>query len=196
MRWALCTSLATADRTSGRHRVARSGRYLPSQRGAQRGVSIVEIFVTLLTVSLAMLGTVGLQAYSLRLNQGALFRIQAVLLVADLAERLEANKAGAASGLYVQPGDSSKDCVAQPCSPADLAAYDLAQWHFAVLAALPHPTTQVTRAEAGSPNTYTIRIGWSDRSINGSDGAAGTGGEFFGAGQRFFYSASRTIFER
>ncbi len=176
--------------------MARSGRNLPGQRGAQRGVSIVEVLVTLLTVSLAMLGTVGLQAYSLRLNQGALFRIQAVLLVADLAERLEANKAGALSGSYLQPGDSSKNCVAQACSHVDLAAYDLAQWHAAVSAALPHATTQVTRAEAGNPSTYTIRIGWADRRTSGSDGAGGIGSEFFGVGQQFVYSASRTISER
>lgn len=169
---------------------------MPGQRGAQRGLSIIEILVTLLTVSLAMLGTVGLQAYSLRLNQAALFRIQAVLLVADLVERLEANKVGAASGLYLQPGDSSKNCVAQPCSHADLAAYDLAQWNSAVSAALPHATTQVTLAQAAKPSTYTILIGWSDRRQSGTNNAASTGTGFFGTGQRFVYSASRTISER
>lgn len=169
---------------------------MPSPHAAQRGVSIIEVLVTLLTVSLALLGTVGLQAYSLRLNQGALFRIQAVLLVADLAERLEANKAGAVSGLYLQPGDSTRNCVAQSCSPADMAAYDLAQWQAAVSAALPHATTQVTRAEAGNSSTYKIRIGWADRRNNGSDNAAGAGGEFFGTGQRFVYTASRIISER
>jgi type IV pilus assembly protein PilV len=169
---------------------------MAGRRRLQRGVSIIEILVTLMTVSLALLGTVGLQAYSLRLNQGALFRIQAVLLVADLGERLEANKAGAAAGWYLQPGDSSRNCVAQPCSPADLAAFDLAQWQAAVSAALPHATTQLTRAEAGNASTYTIRIGWTDRRGNGSDSAiGGSGGEFFGTGQRFVYTASRTVFE-
>ncbi len=169
---------------------------MPAQPGAQRGISIIEVLVTLLTVSLAMLGTVGLQAYSLRLNQDALFRIQAVLLVADLVERLEANKAGAVSGSYLQPGDSGMNCVVRSCSYADLAAYDLAQWHSAVSAALPQATTQLTRAEADDPGSYTIRIGWAERRINGSDNAAGTGGEFFGTGQRFVYTATRTISER
>ena len=172
------------------------GRLMSGPRGSQRGFSIIEVLVTLLTASLALLGTVGLQAYSLRLNQGALFRIQAVLLVADLAERLEANKAGAVAGLYLQPGDSTKNCVAQPCSPADLAAYDLAQWRSAVFAALPHATTQVTRVEAGKPGTYTIRIGWTDRRNNGSDGAASASSGFFGAGQHFVYTASRTVADR
>ncbi|MEO8543609.1 MAG: type IV pilus modification protein PilV [Burkholderiaceae bacterium] len=171
------------------------GRHRPGQRGSQRGVSIVEVLVTLLTASLALLGTVGLQAYSLRLNQAAQHRIQAVLLVADLVERLEANKAGAIAGLYLHPADSAKNCVAQSCSSADLAAYDLAQWHSAVIAALPNATTQLTRAEAGMPSTYTIRIGWADRRSNGSDGVAGAGSAFFGSGQRFVYTASRTISE-
>jgi len=157
---------------------------------------MIEILVTLLTVSLALLGTMGLQAYSLRLNQAALFRIQAVLLVADLGERLEANKAGALSGLYVQAGDSSRNCVAQPCSPAELAAFDLAQWRAAVSTALPHATTQVTRTEAGNPSIYTIRIGWADRRGNGADNTAGAGGEFLGTGQQYVYTVSRSIRER
>ena len=155
---------------------------------SQRGLSLIEVLVTLLTVSLALLGTVGLQAYSLRLSQGAQFRIQAVLLVADLVERLEANKAGAVSGFYVQSSASSKNCVAQPCSHAELAAYDLAQWRSAVFAALPHATAQVTRAEAGNPSTYTIRIAWVDRRSGGVDD--------FGAGQRLVYSTTRSISER
>lgn len=159
-------------------------------------MSIIEVLVTLLTVSLALLGTLGLQAYSQSLNQGALFRIQAVLLVADLVERLEANKAGAVSGLYLQPGDSTRDCVAQACAPADLAAYDLAQWQAAVSAVLPHATTQVSQVTAGNPSTYTIRIGWADRHSNGADTGPGAGGEFPGTGKRFVYTASRTISER
>ena len=55
---------------------------------------------------------------------------------------------------------------------------------------------QLTRAEAGNASTYTIRIGWTDRRGNGSDSAiGGSGGEFFGTGQRFVYTASRTVFE-
>lgn len=171
---------------SGKCYVVEPGRPIPSQRG----LSLIEVLVTLLTVSLALLGTVGLQAFSLRLNQGAQFRIQAVLMVADLVERLEANKAGAASGFYLQPGDASKNCVAQSCSQADLAAYDLAQWRSAVFAVLPYATTQVTRAEAGGPGAYTIRIAWVDRRNNGSDAAA------VGTGQRMVYTATRTISER
>jgi len=176
----------------GRYCVRNPARFMPSQRG----LSLVEVLVTLLTVSLALLGTVGLQAYSLRLNQGAQFRIQAVLLVADMVERLEANRVGAVSGSYLHPVDSSKNCVAQPCAHAELAAYDLAQWRSAVFAALPQATAQVTRPEAGSPNTYTIRIGWVDRRNSGSDGAAGGATEAFGTGQRLFYTVTRTISER
>ena len=52
---------------------------------AQRGFSMIEVLVTLLIISLALLGTAGLQAYSMRLNQSGQFRTQAVFLVADLA---------------------------------------------------------------------------------------------------------------
>lgn len=173
--------------------MTRFARHRPGQRGGQRGLSIIEVLVSLLTASLALLGTVGLQAYSLRLNQSALFRIQAVLLVADLAERLEANRAGAAAGLYLQAGDSHTNCVAQPCSAADLAAYDLAQWRAAVAAALPHATAQVSRADGDKPGTYTIRIGWADGRNGGTGGTAVGASGYFGASQRFVYTASRSL---
>jgi type IV pilus assembly protein PilV len=191
-----CTPWFAVAVSCGSHRVNKADRAMAGRRQTQRGVSIIEVLVTLLTVSLALLGTVGLQAYSLRLNQGALFRIQAVLLAADLGERLQANQAGAVAGWYLQPADSTRNCAAQPCSPADLAAYDLAQWQAAVSAALPHATAQVTRAEAGDPGAYTIRIGWTDRRNNDADSAIGAGGGFFGTGQRFVYTASRVVSDR
>ena len=63
-----------------------------SQRRREGGFSMVEVLVTLLIIALALLGTAGLQAYSMRLSQSSVLRSQAVFLVADLSERMEANR--------------------------------------------------------------------------------------------------------
>jgi len=173
------------------------------------GFSLIEILVTLLIISLALLGTVGLQAYSLRMNQGSQFRTQAVFLVSDLAERIEANKEGAVAGQYAVPATTAADfepaattaCDDNPCNPAGLAGYDLAIWQAEVAnrRVLPQSSWEVTYvATSTSSGVYTIRVGWVDRQTDATAGAfdeaTGVGANADGTGERFFYTATRTVF--
>ena len=162
-----------------------------SPRPAQRGFSMIEVLVTMLIISLALLGTAGLQGYSMRLNQGGQFRSQAVFLVADLAERMEANKPGVAAGTYNLPlanaaNALSTACLDAACVQGNLAAFDLSQWQNAVAASLPQSSWRVVNA-AGNPAVVTITINWVDRRTNTQYGTAGTG-------ETFSYTATRTIF--
>ena len=168
-----------------------------------RGFSMIEVLVTLLIISLALLGTAGLQAYSMRLSQGGQFRTQAVFLVADLAERMEANKAGAVAGSYVLANSNvanllSTACIDGACTPPNLATFDLSQWQNAVAANLPRSSWTVAQTVVGNPATYTITISWVDRRSDTTnaafDAAAQVGSDAAGTGERFFYTATRTIF--
>ena len=173
------------------------------------GFSMIEVLVTLLIISLALLGTAGLQAYSMRLNQGGQFRSLAVFLAADLAERMEANKAGALAGSYVLAsttgatflaggGTASTACVSSACTTATLAAYDLSQWQSAVAATLPQSSWSVAQAVNGSQNTYNITINWVDRRTNTNMDTPVSGSAFGSntatAGEKFSYTATRTLF--
>jgi len=171
--------------------------------GKVAGFSMIEVLVTLLIISLALLGTAGLQAYAMRLNQSGQFRSQAVFLVADLVERMEANKGAAVSGGYVQPASSSagalnETCTTGVCTAAALALYDLSQWENRVAATLPQASWEVAQTVPGNPSTYTVRVGWverqSDITYEGSNEASGVGAGAGGAGERFFYTATRTIY--
>jgi type IV pilus assembly protein PilV len=163
---------------------------------------MIEVLVTMAIVSLALLGTAGLQAYSMRLNQGGQFRTQAVFLAADLAERMEANKVAAVAGSYVLATSSvanalSTTCNDAPCVATTMATYDLSQWQNAVFAALPQASWSVSQTTAGNPSTYTITIGWVDRRTDTTnaayDAATGLGLNAAGTGERFFYTATRTV---
>lgn len=169
---------------------------------------MIEVLVTLLVISLALLGTAGLQSYSMRLNQGGQYRSLAVFLAADLAERMEGNKAGAVAGNYVVSNTGaafaatatadSTACLINACSPAALATYDLSQWQNAVAAGLPQSSWSVTQAVSGAQNNYTITIGWVGRRSNTTtataDAGSGVGSNAAGTGEKFFYTANRTIF--
>lgn len=56
-----------------------------------RGMSLVEVLVALVVLSVGLLGIAQLLVYGMRTSHAALLRTQAVNLVADMAERIRAN---------------------------------------------------------------------------------------------------------
>lgn len=149
---------------------------------------MLEILVTLVIIATALLGTAGLQMYAMRMGKSGEFRTQAVFLAADIAERMEANKAAAVAGNYVvaaasAPSAAGSDCAAGPCDTATLASWDIGEWENAIIAVgLPQASWQITQATAGNPSTYEIVINWTDRSSTKT-----------GSGENFSYTATRTV---
>lgn len=180
----------------------------------QHGFSMVEILITLVIVATALFGTAGLQVYAMRMNQGGQFRTQAVFLASDIAERMEANKAGAVAnpGGYVVASTSTAsvaavDCASTVCTPADLASWDISQWESAIVSlALPQASWQITQTQAIPANpanntlassTYQIVIRWTDRRADttyaANDPNSSVGISSNGKAELFSYTATRTI---
>lgn len=164
---------------------------------------MVEVLIALLLITIGLLGTAGLQAYAMRVGQGAQFRNQAVFLASDIAERMEANKVAAVAGNYALASTSASSVVATQCDVANcdaatLAAWDLSNWGISITTLLPRATSwEITGSGTGVPvtYTYTIIINWTDRLANITYGAAasGVGINAGGTGERFSYTATRTI---
>lgn len=131
---------------------------------------MLEVLVTLIVVALALLGTAGLQAYAMRVNQGGQFRIQAVSLASYIAECMEANKTAAITGKYAvprtdMPTPTSLNCRAQACTDVELAAWDISEWEKAISRSLPQASWEITQTKTGNPSTYKIVITWVDRKV-------------------------------
>lgn len=160
-------------------------------RGAQRGVTLVEVLVSMLIMALGMVSLAALQGYTLRYQMGSAQRAQLSGLLSDYAERVRANVL-AAPGL---PGASAnspylitdtwatqateatpavnKDCgsASSTCSADELAAYDMAQWRAAVRRELPRGAVRV----AGSALTgLTVTFMWSDKDFGDGGSSAFT----------------------
>ncbi len=171
-----------------------------SPRAGQQGFSMIEVLVTMLIVSLALLGTSGLLTYAMRQNQGSQFRTQAVFLASDLAERMEANRTTALAGGYdISAPTSDTDCSTVYCTGDDMAASDLYKWKQSVVATLPQgQALPPVHVALGATHTYTITISWVDRQEKATQAAysasSAVGANVGGTGERFFYTATRTFY--
>jgi type IV pilus assembly protein PilV len=100
-----------------------------ASRRAQAGLSLVEVLVTVVLVSVGLLGIAGLQLTSVRNTNSAGQRFQATLLAEDIVERMRANRPQVIRGRY-QLG------VGAVVGSVGLAREDLLAWRTA-LAELP-----------------------------------------------------------
>jgi type IV pilus assembly protein PilV len=76
---------------------------LPSRlvpRARQRGMSLIEILVAIVVLSIGLLGLAGLQLKGIQVNQGSVYRWQAALLAEDIADRMRADRSNAANKAY------------------------------------------------------------------------------------------------
>jgi type IV pilus assembly protein PilV len=87
-------------------------------------MALIEVLVAMLIVAFGALGFVGLQARTTVTNLEGYQRAQALVLLNDIAQRMNANRPAAAS--YVVANIGVNDPGACPANP--LAARDLCEW--------------------------------------------------------------------
>lgn len=63
----------------------------------QRGVSLLEVLISIVILSVGLLGYAGLQTLSMKNNTSALHRSQATILAYDIVDRIRANRPNMAS---------------------------------------------------------------------------------------------------
>lgn len=131
----------------------RSSRNQPRN---QKGATLIEVLVTLLVLSVGLLGMAGLQAISIKSNHSSYYRSQATFLAYDITERMRANRTSALSGSYSSttfPNSSAEHDVT-----GNRAAQDKAEWLNSLAVTLPSGTGKV-QINSG---VATIEIRWDD----------------------------------
>ena len=147
------------------------------------GFTLLEVLISIVIIAFGLLGIAGLQAFALKNNQSASFRLTATSLAADLVDRMKTNVAGVTSGAYDHAdagayaiGNKVAGCLAAGCTPTELAANDLAEWSEKVALALPGGKAVVcldsTPNDGTAPGTalcdgagtvgYVVKIWWTD----------------------------------
>ena len=137
-----------------------------SRRAA--GFSLIEALVALVVLSVGLLGIAALYVTSVSTGRTASLRTQAVLLAADLADRIRANRTGGPTydDAISAAGAFNASCLqgGGGCTPAQMANEDKAEWLALIAARLPGAIPTVT-VVAGVPNSYTIILAWVEPGI-------------------------------
>ncbi len=132
------------------------------------GFTMVEVLVTLIILSIGLLGLAGLQTRSMASNHTAYLKSQASILASDMADRLRSNVVGVRAGNYDDASGTSEvqeTCLAAGCSPAIMATHDTHEWNTTLSQQLPAGQGTVT----GNGTTFVITVFW-DEARNGATG--------------------------
>jgi type IV pilus assembly protein PilV len=131
----------------------------------QRGLSMIEVLVTLTIVAFGLLGLLGLQARALSFQKDSFDRKAAAELVAQLGERMRANQLGFLAGSYTltfteaAATPAAAAACAAPCTSAQVAAMDLNRWQIELRRRIPSASAYI-RWDAANPTWVNVSIGW------------------------------------
>ncbi|MBI3479421.1 MAG: type IV pilus modification protein PilV [Nitrosomonadales bacterium] len=142
------------------------------------GFSLIEVLVTIIILMIGLLGLAGLQARALTSQMESYQRSQALILLKDMADRIDANRINAAS--YVTSGLATPylgtDNALAACPASSVQAKDSCEWNNALLGAAEAQTTggapvgamlgargcvfQLQAPASGIPSVYQVVVSW------------------------------------
>jgi len=135
--------------------------------GRQRGASLIEILVTVLIITLGLLGLAGLQGRLSASEIEAYQRSQALLLLSDLGNRMAANRSAASAYLTAvnSPLGAGMTC---PTALTTRAQRDLREWCLALQGAAESQSGSSVGAMLGGrgcveslgSNEYLLTVAW------------------------------------
>ena len=132
----------------------------------QSGLTLIEVLVSVIVLSIGILGMLALQTTGMRTNQSSFYRTQAVVLAYDFIDRMRANPNGVVGGFYDSVDSNSSPtapgCMTTGCNAQDRATLDIAQWseNFdANTGILPDGRGRVS---VETDDTFTVNITWSE----------------------------------
>lgn len=147
-------------------------------RHSIQAFTLIEVLISVLIMSVGVLGATGLQLRGLDANRNAFFRIEATQLASDIVNRIQVNPSTLYGPVTFTTAPSSAiDCTINNCTPVEMAAYDTTQWlcsinstdstddstysacsDLGIVGSLPNGQASLTK----TGNEYSIIVQWSD----------------------------------
>ena len=128
-------------------------------RGGIRGSSLVEAMVTVVLLSVSLLGLAMLQGNGLKFSTASYVRTQANLLAYDIIDKMRVDPSSADQYTADDPGGT---CSATTVSVDN----DLTCWHQSLASTLAQGSGSITQ----NGNLFTVVVNWSDQSIRMENG--------------------------
>lgn len=138
--------------------MTRSPRPLSSPRHV-RGISLIEVMVSVLILSVGLLGSAAMQSLALRGGQGSLESSQAVMQTSSILEAMRANP----TANY----NMTKQC-SLPTATATLVSKDKLAWVQALKSTI-GDTAKTCGQIACASGVCTITVFWDDTRAGGTD---------------------------
>lgn len=117
---------------------------------AQRGVGLIEILVSVLITSFGLLALAGLQSRMGQAQFESYQRAQALTLLSDLTQRMQANPAAVPSYVTATPAGTGDSAPASCASLTTLAQRDLCEWSNALKGASETSTSGGVTSNVGA----------------------------------------------
>jgi len=149
----------------------------------QRGVSLIEVMVSVLVLGVGLMGVAALQATALRNGQSSLERSQVVAYSYSILDAMRADHAAALAGAYNTGG---MQCGI-PAAGNTLAQGDLRQWMQSLKEGMSGDAvndTTVCGQIACVANVCTVTIQWDDTRGTATNAAAAGAANAEGGAQR------------
>ncbi len=89
---------------------------------------MVELLVSVVIMSVGVLGMAGLQIISIQQNRSALLQGDATLRANDILDRIRANPDSAYAADLTDAPAATTNCIGSACNEAEMAAFDIVQW--------------------------------------------------------------------
>jgi type IV pilus assembly protein PilV len=159
------------------------------------GFTLIEVLVALIITAIGLLGIAKIEALAFANTGSASTRSLVAIQAAGLASAMHANRAywsvGSAPSPFTITGTVISDATLAgaaplgtecnfggalaPCTPANLAAFDLHTWAVAMNTLLPNsnPVTTITCPPGSIPLNCTISITWNEKTVSMNAQSAG-----------------------
>lgn len=139
-----------------------------NNKGKEKGIALIEVLVAVLVLAVGLLGMAAMQVQSSQMTNGAEQRTQAVLLTADMMDRIRANRGNATdyNGISVDPATTTCSTSYTPSGTATVSANDASAWANLVVCLLPEGTGTV--AVNGVTGAVTVTVDWAKTDEEGT----------------------------